>query len=91
MDAESRGTGELAALAEVLRRHLPTESATAPVERDVNLSALGLGSIELAMFVVDLEQTFGLEFPEHMLVPETFRTAGTVAAAIAALAGQKGD
>ncbi|MGH3185686.1 MAG: phosphopantetheine-binding protein [Streptosporangiaceae bacterium] len=94
MDAKSPGEGGsdvlAGTLAQVLRRHLPAESAAVPVDPQVDLGALGLGSVELAVLIVDLEGTFGVEFPEHMLVPETFRTAGTVVGAIAALTGQQG-
>jgi acyl carrier protein len=88
---EARDSGAVARLlgpvAAVVHRQLPPVSAPARLDADASLTNLGLDSLGLAGLVVDLEMTFAVELPEHMLVPETFQTIRTVAAALATLTG----
>lgn len=78
-------SGEITrAVGAVVRRHLP-EDVAGSIVSDATLTDLGLGSLAVAELIVDLEQTFGVEFPEHMVVPETFRSVETIAAAVQAL------
>ncbi|PPK71188.1 acyl carrier protein [Actinokineospora auranticolor] len=69
------------ALADVLTRHLrrlpPDGDWTA-----VTLADLGLDSMTAIEVVVDIEETFGTQFPEELLVRETFATFGALESAV---------
>lgn len=74
-------------LAGVLRRHLRPEVRDALPADDgellsLELESLGLESVELASFIVDLEATFGVRFDEEMLTQRTFQTGRSVIVAL---------
>lgn len=70
----------------VLRMHLPGLEAGAALPRDVPLSELGLDSLRAVSLVLDLEDTFAVEFPDRMLNEATFHSAGALREALRALA-----
>jgi acyl carrier protein len=72
-------------LEKLLRQHLPDIGAGAVIRRDDPLANFGLDSFGMVRLVLDLERVFALDFPEELLVPETFATAASVADAIANL------
>ena len=59
---------------EVLRRHLRSAKSEA-INYDTELSQLGLDSMTAVAVLLDMEKTFGIKFPDDMLVEGTFRTA----------------
>jgi acyl carrier protein len=66
---------------DLVRRHaeLPDDR---PVSADERLEDLGLRSLASVQLLVDLEDTYGVEFPDDLLTPETFETPGTLWAAL---------
>lgn len=69
----------------VVRGHLRFLDTTDPLPPDANLRELGLDSLAAIDLLLDLEQTFGVVFPEELLTEETFRTARSIARAVARL------
>ncbi|CRK61864.1 hypothetical protein [Alloactinosynnema sp. L-07] len=68
---------------EIAGRHVTDrDTVTGP---DVELPELGMGSLRMVQFMVDLESAFGVSFPEPLITPETFRTPRTAAEAISPL------
>jgi len=72
---------------DVVRRHTGAEDASVLDEDDLDaeLSALGVDSLKMVGFLLDLEKSFMIEFTADMIVPETFRNVRTVADSIRAL------
>ena len=64
-----------------LRRHLRSAKA-APINYDVELAQLGLDSMTAVAVLLDMERTFNIRFPDHMLVEGTFRTAARLKEAV---------
>ncbi len=69
----------------VVRNHLRFLDAADPLAPDASLRELGLDSLAAIDLLLDLEQTFGVVFPEQLLTEETFRTASSIAGAVASL------
>ncbi|GLY02728.1 MULTISPECIES: phosphopantetheine-binding protein [Actinoplanes] len=61
-------------LEDVLRIHLPAIEPDQEVPGEVPLVKLGLDSLRAVNLVLDLEDTFGVEFPDAMLSESTFST-----------------
>jgi acyl carrier protein len=59
----------------VLRRHLPRLDDGEPLKGDVQLLDYGLDSMSTVTLLVELEEALSIEFPDELLVPETFETA----------------
>jgi acyl carrier protein len=62
----------------VVRRNLqflPADQALTPVD---SLYALGLDSMATIQLLLDLEETFGVTFPDQSLTTETFATPGSL-------------
>ena len=66
---------------ECLRRNLRSAKPNA-INYDVELVQLGLDSMSAVAVLVDMEKTFGICFPDEMLVDRTFRTAGKLKEAV---------
>ena len=66
---------------EALRRHLRSAKPNA-INYDIELVQLGLDSMTAIAVLLDMEKTFGIKFPDDMLVESTFRTAGRLKEAI---------
>lgn len=86
-DPGAEPAGLVGPLVVVLRRHLRPELHDAlPADGDellsLELESLGLESVELASFIVDLEATFGVRFDEEMLTHRTFQTTRSVIAVL---------
>lgn len=72
------------AFEKIVRSHL-TLPAEAPVPADDLLADHGLDSMGTVTLLVALEQEFAVTFPDDLLVPETFATAGALWAALRGL------
>jgi acyl carrier protein len=66
---------------EALRRHLRSAKVN-EINYDVELTQLGLDSMTAVAVLLDMEKTFGIRFPDDMLVEGTFRTAGKLKEAV---------
>lgn len=62
----------------VVRRHLPLLDANTPITPDLALADHGLNSLAMIRLLVDLEDGFGVEFPDDVLAATAFRTAGAL-------------
>jgi acyl carrier protein len=75
----------------VLARHLLHWDAAVPVPLDRPLTDMGLDSLGSINLLLEIEDEFSIVFPDDMLGPATFATAGSMEAAVAMLlAGEKG-
>jgi acyl carrier protein len=74
---------------EVLRRHLRGATPARPLAPATRLEDLGLDSLSAMSLLLDLEDRFGVSFPDSMLTAGTFRTVGTLRAAIGSLTGRE--
>jgi acyl carrier protein len=75
------------AVVDVLTRHL----RRMPPDGDwsaVTLADLGLDSMTAIEVVVDIEETFDTQFPEELLVRETFATFGSLEAVVRSMVSQ---
>jgi acyl carrier protein len=77
----------LAAVIDVAKRHLPPDEPRTIDHPDVDLRSIGLGSLKMVEFMVDLERSFAVRFPEAMVDTATFRTPRTIAEAITTIRG----
>jgi acyl carrier protein len=66
---------------EVLLRHLRLVKQDS-VDYHAELAQLGLDSMTAVAVILDMEKTFGIRFPDDMLVEGTFRTAGKLKEAV---------
>ena len=66
---------------EALRRHLRSTKVN-EINYDAELVQLGLDSMTAVAVLLDMEKTFGIRFPDDMLVEGTFRTAGRLKEAV---------
>jgi acyl carrier protein len=73
---------------EVLRRHLRSAKPD-PINYNIELAQLGLDSMTAVAVLLDMEKTFKICFPDHMLVEGTFRTAGRLKEAVQKLRDQQ--
>ena len=74
----------------VLRTHLPAlEGNDDPVPFDVPLADLGLDSLRAVNLVLDLEDTFDIEFPDSVLSEATFHTGAALQEALLALLAEQ--
>ena len=70
------------------RHHLRSAKADS-INYEVELVQLGLDSMTAVAVLLDMEKTFGIRFPDDMLVEGTFRTAGRLKEAVQKLREQK--
>jgi acyl carrier protein len=42
------------------------------------LTELGVDSLEIVELIIDIEDTYGIEFPQELLTPEVFTSAETI-------------
>ena len=68
-------------LQECLRRHLPP-SSDPEIDMSEELLLLGLDSMSAIGLLMDVEETFGIKFPDDMLDPEVFHSGATLAKAV---------
>ena len=73
-----------------LRRHLRLAKPDS-INYDMELAQLGLDSMTAVAVLLDMEKTFGIRFPDDMLVEGTFRTAGRLKEAVQQLRERKGS
>lgn len=73
---------------EILRKHMKKPTAT--VELDTPLKDLEIESLDLAMIVFDIEDTFGIEIPYNANEDvDAFKTVGSVVERVRALIANK--
>lgn len=65
-------------LRDVLRNHLPTDSATAAFQPDDTLVDLGIDSLRLVELIIDLEDSFQIVIPDEEMLAKNFNTVGAV-------------
>ncbi|GAA1329915.1 phosphopantetheine-binding protein [Saccharothrix algeriensis] len=68
---------------ELLRAYLPLLRDDAPLAQGTPLADLGLDSLSTVGLLVDVEDAFGVQFPDDALVPDTFATASSLWSAVA--------
>jgi len=73
---------------ECLRRHLRLAKPVS-IDYTTELAQLGLDSMTAVALLLDMEKTFGIRFPDDMLVEGTFRTAGGLKDAVQKLRDQQ--
>jgi acyl carrier protein len=69
----------------VIVKHLTYWDATMPVPLERPLTDLGLDSLGSISLLLEIEDEFAIMFPDDMLGPDTFATAGSMEAAVAKL------
>lgn len=62
----------------LVRRHLKLADAEQDLVMDADLDALGLDSQSALSLMLDLEESFGVVFPNSMLSEETFATPNSL-------------
>lgn len=67
----------------ILVRHLGAVDRVEDIAPDVNLRALGLNSMRAVDLVMDLEDAFGIGFPDEAFTDEVFETSETIWAVVA--------
>jgi acyl carrier protein len=65
-------------LQNVLRSHLPEAAPDGPLALDSTLVELGIDSLRLVEFIIDLEDTFQIAIPDEEMLADNFNTVGTV-------------
>jgi acyl carrier protein len=61
-----------------------------PLRDDDLLVDMGLDSFGSMALLLELEEAYGIVFPDEMLVPATFATAGALWSSLLELTGQTG-
>ena len=59
---------------QVVRSHLPWMSADDTLMPDLELADKGLDSLETVSMLLDLEEQFGIRFPDELLTSTSFET-----------------
>lgn len=72
----------------VLRRRLCYLSADEALAPDASLKDLGLDSMQAVELIFDLEDELGVMLPDEAMTAQTFATAASLAAALAAARAQ---
>ena len=68
-----------------LRRSLAFIEPDQPFPMETDLEELGLDSMGAINLLLDLEETFGIVFPDALLTAETFQTGASLEQAIRSL------
>jgi len=69
----------------LLRAHLPNIGDDVVIGQHEPLSRLGLDSLGMVRLAMRMEREFQVDLPDGFLIPETFETPASIAAAVAAL------
>lgn len=62
----------------LVRSHCRFVGAENPLSWDEPLAALGVDSLEIVDLIVEIEDAYGFEFPQELLVPEVFVSARSI-------------
>ncbi len=73
---------DIRSVVEVARRHIDVDMLAALDDPDAELSALGLDSLRMVSFILDIEGSFAIEFPSEMIDVGTFHSLRAVATAV---------
>ncbi|MGK7943629.1 MAG: phosphopantetheine-binding protein [Microcystaceae cyanobacterium] len=74
-------------LKECMVEHLKLITSVDQIGDNTELTSLGLDSMAATNLMLDLEDEFGITFPDELLTPETFYSANTLNSAIQKLLG----
>ena len=75
---------------EILKKHM--KEPRDDIALDTELTALEIESLDLAMIVFDIEDTFGIEIPYNANEEvEDFKTVGSVVERVQALVAENGE
>ncbi len=66
----------------LLRQHLPLLNAQTPLTSELSLAALGLDSLATVGLLIDVEESFGVQFPDDDLTAEAFETPAALWAVV---------
>jgi acyl carrier protein len=69
-------------LGNVLLNHLPDAARDEPLRPEATLVDLGIDSVRLVEFIIDLEDSFGVVIPDEAMLAENFSTVGAVSALV---------
>ncbi len=72
---------------DVATRHAAPDLAGSLTDADSALRDAGLESLDLVTVMIELEHELGVVFPSELLDARTFRTPGSIAAALRTLTG----
>lgn len=74
---------------QVVRMHLKDVGPREELPMEVSLVKLGLDSLSAVNLVLDLEETFQVEFPDTMLTEAVFATGETLRGGLRAIVAQQ--
>jgi acyl carrier protein len=72
-----------------LRRNLSRLAEDRPIPEGVSLTDLGMDSISTIALLIEIEEGFGVQFPDELLAPEVFATPATLWRAVRELAADR--
>lgn len=72
----------------LVRPYLPLLDDEAVLAPDTMLTDLGLDSLATVGLLMDLEEAFGVQFPDELLTGETFATAASLWGVVVTLRGK---
>jgi acyl carrier protein len=61
-------------VSDVVRRHLPNGESLGEIDENAELQLLGLDSMKSISMLLELENAFGITFPDDLLSPENYQT-----------------
>lgn len=66
----------------LMRSYCQFDNADDPLDADASMVQLGIDSAQIVGLVLELEDLFGIEFPNEYFTPEIFATPNTLWAAV---------
>jgi acyl carrier protein len=76
----------------ILRKHCRFTDSETAIDPDASLTALGVDSFGLLVFIFEIEERFSLNFPDAMLTGDAFTTPRTVWRAVETIQSEaRGD
>lgn len=66
----------------LMRSYCQLSSADDPLDADAPMAHLGIDSAQIVGLILELENLFGIEFPDEYFTPETFATPNTLWAVV---------
>lgn len=69
----------------IIRDYIKWLASDNELADDADLRGLGLDSMQANNLMIELEEEFSINFPDSMLVPDTFKNAKNLIAAVESL------